>query len=121
VAVAAYVYEVYEADPTTGLAAEHPIYVGVTGSFAARRSAHLHQSWWSRHASVLCVILTGYGTRSEARMVEAALIEHHAPRFNRKPERKYPKLAREVGLIDPDLDTAPLVAAELSPTHWGER
>jgi hypothetical protein len=119
--VTAYVYEVYEADPATGFAADHPVYVGVTGSFAARWSAHLHQSWWSPQATVLCVILTGYSTRAEARMVEATLIEYHAPVFNRKPERKYLKLARAAGLIDADLDTSPLVAAELEPTRWGVR
>ena len=109
----AYVYEVYEADPTFGFAAEHPVYVGMTGSFAARWSGHLSKTWWIGLPKVLCVILTGYETRHEARRVEAALIAEHDPIFNTKSERKFLRLAQELGVPE-DIFTA-----ELTPSGWG--
>lgn len=106
-----YVYEVYERGEF-GFAAEHPVYVGVTSKFSSRWSSHLSQSWWIPEARVLCVTLTGYATRTDARKAEAALINEHRPRFNTKPERRYLRLAQASGLPDP------AITAELAPTNW---
>lgn len=94
-AAIALVYEVYEPDREhPERAAKHPVYVGVTGRFSSRWTAHRSSSSWMAETDVLCVIVHGYRSRGEARKVEALLIEEHDPPFNTKIERRHLRSAR---------------------------
>jgi len=106
-----YVYEIYERwsqDPQ--YAAPHPVYVGVTGSFAGRWSAHKRASWWFERVIPYAVLLSGYRTRHEARLAEAALIGAHRPAYNTKPEKRHQALANPQEAL-----AAEVFMAELGP------
>ena len=77
-----YVYEVYDKH-------HRLVYVGVTNDFATRWGAHLGSSWWARSVDIDFVLLRGYPSRFEARVVEALTINEHRPPCNVKPEQKY--------------------------------
>lgn len=106
--VRSWVYEVYGP-------AGQILYVGITGGFAGRWSAHLSKSPWASRAEVSCVVLLGFASRFEARLTEAALIHEHRPSFNRKPELKYLALRRH------DETPNEAVVAALVPTGWRRR
>lgn len=101
---ASYLYEVYDRH-------HRLVYVGITDNFAARWSAHLRSSWWATSIEIDCVILRGYTSRSDARMVEAMLIADEKPPCNVKPEHKYLRLVNHLG--EPD----DILTAELVPTR----
>jgi hypothetical protein len=96
-----YVYQVYDKH-------DRLIYVGITDEFASRWSAHLGKSWWARSVDIRFVMLCGYRSRYEARVVEALLISEHRPPCNTKPELKYLGIAQTIDRPE-DVLTAELV------------
>lgn len=89
-----FLYELYEPsarDPSRS--ALHPVYVGITGSFPARWASHRRASWWFERVNPLCVILTGFETRADARKAEAISIREHRPAYNTKEERRWAAIA----------------------------
>jgi len=100
---ACYVYKVIDQD-------EQVVYIGITNAFAARWTSHRQSSVWARSMVISRVILTGYESRREARMVEARLIDKYQPPCNTKREQKYLRIVRAEG------GPAFLMAAELTPT-----
>lgn len=103
------VYEVYEARDGSHLAAEHPVYVGISRSFPARWGEHRSHSWWFDRMKPHCVVVSGYPTRLDALKVEALLITEHRPIFNRKAERAHLAMARSAPPV------AEMFVAELVP------
>ncbi|MET0716387.1 MAG: GIY-YIG nuclease family protein [Mycetocola sp.] len=99
-----YVYEVIDRNGRV-------VYVGITGDFSQRWNSHLQSSWWAKSIDILCVILSGYRSRFDARMVEALLIDEHQPPCNTKPETKHLRIARSNGRPDD------VLTAELVPTR----
>lgn len=89
-----YLYEIHEpAAWNPKFAATHPVYVGITDSFPGRWASHKRQSWWFDRVNVLCVQLTGFETRDDARKAEALAIVEHRPAYNTKEERRWAAIA----------------------------
>lgn len=73
--------------------APHPVYVGITDSFPERWAAHRRKSWWFERINPLCVQLTGFETREDARKAEALAIREHRPAYNTKEELRWAQIA----------------------------
>lgn len=92
-----------------------PCYVGITGDFPMRWVTHRARSPWFPMAAINGVFIQGFKSRREARMVEAALIAEHKPRFNTKRETKYLQLARTSEEPEPEF------MAEIIPNYRRNR
>lgn len=58
------------------------VYVGVADNFERRWSQHRSSSWWLGEIEVQNVVVQGYRSRSEARQVEASVINDQAAVYN---------------------------------------